>query len=140
MIHRGSLAESYPYCNNTPYQLSHIQLHTSYHIFTYGLYEKKSGMEQPTQIESQQELALVFLFLLDEWKNNRQTPLLCVHINDGGSTGAQSTYLMKLLATMNISQLSAAINIPINGMSKVVVRCRTGGENNDNSPTIILQS
>ena len=86
-----------------------------YHVNTDGSYEKSSpayddifladnGPDQPDRISS--GASLIIAPLSEDWRDKQHSLLLCIHIKDGSTIGAQSVYPMELMAIVADNQIA----------------------------------
>ena len=69
-----------------------------------------SGPAHPDRIAAGASMLIVSRS--EEWRDKQDSPLLCIHVKDGSSIGAQSVYPVKLIAIVAALQLAANVQTP----------------------------
>ena len=98
-----------------------LRPYSSYHIYTDGSYKKSShkyddifladnGPAHPDRIAA--GASIIIAPRSEESRDKQYSPLLCIHIKDGSSIGAQSVYPMELIAIVAAVQLAAHVQTP----------------------------
>ena len=98
-----------------------IRPYPRYYIYTDGSYKKSNnayddifladnGPAHPDRIAA--GASIIIAPQSEDWRDNKHSPLLCIHIKDGSEIGAQSVYPMELMAIVAALQLATHLQSP----------------------------